>query len=74
MLVGEPEALGYAEVQNIIGETLHGENWTTVRVPKTLAKVGAWLQNEVLGDQDFIKPWMVEQSNDNYVLDISRAR
>lgn len=74
LLVGEPEALGYAEVQNIIGETLHGEDWTTVRVPKTLAKVGTWLQNEVLGDQDFIKPWMVEQSNDHYVLDISRAR
>ena len=39
-----------------------------------LAKVGTWLQNEVLGDQQFIKSWMVEQSNDHYVLDISRAR
>ena len=74
LLVGEPEALGYAEVQNIIGEALHGEGWTTVRVPKTLALAGTWLQNEVLGDQEFIKPWMVEQSNDHYVLDISRAR
>jgi nucleoside-diphosphate-sugar epimerase/uncharacterized membrane protein len=74
LLVGEPEALGYAEVQNVIGETLHGEDWTTVRVPKTLALAGAWVQNEVLGNDDFVKPWMVEQSNDHYVLDISRAK
>ena len=74
LLVGEPEALGYADVQNIIGEALHGEDWATIRVPKTLAKVGAWVQNEVLGDDDFIKPWMVAQSNDHYVLDVSRAR
>lgn len=74
LLVGEPDALGYAEVQNIIGRTMHGEDWTTVQVPKSLAEVGAWVQNEVLGDQDFIKPWMVEQSNDHYVLDVSRAR
>ena len=74
LLVGEPEALGYAEVQNIIGETLHGEKWTTVRVPKALAEVGTWLQNQVLGDQGFIRRWMVEQSSDHYVLDISRGR
>jgi nucleoside-diphosphate-sugar epimerase len=74
LLVGEPEALGYAEIQNIIGEALHGEDWTTIRVPQTLATAGVWLQNEVLGDEDFIKPWMVEQSNDHYILDISRAR
>ena len=74
LLVGEPEALGYAETQNIIGEALHGEGWTTIRVPKMLAKAGTWLQGEVLGDDDFIKPWMVEESNDHYVVDISRAR
>ena len=74
LLVGEPEAIGYAEVQNIIGKTLHGEDWATVRVPKLVALAGTWIQNEVLGDGDFVKPWMVEQSNDHYVLDISRAR
>ncbi|QRM35345.1 NAD-dependent epimerase/dehydratase family protein (plasmid) [Microvirga sp. VF16] len=74
LLVGEPEVLGYAEVQNITGEAMHGEDWTTIRVPKALAMAGAWVQNEVLGADDFIKPWMVEQSNDHYVLDITRAR
>ncbi|UEM21382.1 NAD-dependent epimerase/dehydratase family protein [Skermanella mucosa] len=74
LLIGESDAVGYAEVQNIIGEAMHGENWMTVRVPQGLAKVGTWLQDEVIGSDDFIKPWMVEQANDHYVLDTSRAR
>ena len=74
LLVGEPEALGYEEVQDIIGCELHGEEWTTIRVPQPLAKAGAWLQEEALGEDSFIKPWMVDASNDHYVLDISRAR
>ena len=73
LLIGEPEALGYEEVQNIIGCALHGEEWTTVRIPQPIAKAGAWLQEEVLGEDSFIKPWMVEASNDHYILDIGRA-
>ncbi len=74
LLVGEPAALGYEEVQNIIGCGLHGEEWTTIRIPQPIAKAGAWLQEEVLGEDSFIKPWMVEASNDHYILDIGRAR
>ena len=74
LLVGEPDALGYEEVQNIIGCGLHGELWTTIRIPQPIARAGAWLQEEVLGEDNFIKPWMVEASNDHYILDIARAR
>lgn len=74
LLVGEAEALGYAEIQNIVGQSLHGEDWTTIRIPKALAETGAWVQNEVLGGDEFVKPWMIEQANDHYVLDVSRAR
>jgi nucleoside-diphosphate-sugar epimerase/uncharacterized membrane protein len=74
LLVGEPDALGYAETQDIVGRTLHGEDWTTVRIPKPLAAAGSWLQNEALEDEPFIKPWMVEQSDAHYILDIHRAR
>lgn len=74
LLVGEPEALGYEEVQNIIGCGLHGERWTTIRIPQPLAEAGAWLQEEILGEDSFIKPWMVEAANDHYILDIGRAR
>lgn len=74
LLIGEPEALGYAEVQDIIGCTLHGEGWDTFHIPQPIAKAGTWVQNEVLGTGSSIKPWMVEASNDHYVLDIGRAR
>ena len=74
LLVGEPEALGYADVQNIIGERLHGQDWKTIRVPKAVALAGVLIENEMLGDDQFIKPWMVKESNDHYVLDVSRAR
>jgi nucleoside-diphosphate-sugar epimerase/uncharacterized membrane protein len=74
LLVGESEALGYAEIQDIVGEALHGQGWRTMRVPQPLAKAGAWLQNEVVGDDAAIKPWMVEEANDHYILDIAKAR
>lgn len=73
LLVGEPAALGYAEIQDIVGRELHGETWKTVRIPKPLAKAGVVVQNEALGTDPFIKPWMVDSSNDHYILDISRA-
>ncbi|MDP3674702.1 MAG: NAD-dependent epimerase/dehydratase family protein [Novosphingobium sp.] len=74
LLIGEPDAPGYAEIQDIVGETLHGEGWKTIRIPQPLAKAGVIIQNEALGDDDFIKPWMIDSSNDHYILDISRAR
>ena len=66
--------LGYEEAQDIIGEGLHGQDWRTLRIPNPLAKVGAWAQTKLLGDEDFIRPWMVEQANAHYALDVSRAR
>lgn len=74
ILIGEEDAVGYDEIQDIVGEALHGHEWATLRVPQPLAKAGAWLQNEVIGNKKFIKPWMVEQSNDHYLLDTSKAR
>lgn len=74
ILLGEPEAPGYDEIQDIVGEALHGHEWATLRIPQPLAKAGAWLQNEVIGNPGFAKPWMVEQANAYYLLDISRAR
>ena len=74
LLIGEPEAPGYAEIQDIVGRELHGEGWSTVRIPQPLAKAGIVLQNEAIGDDSFIKPWMVDASSDHYILDIGRAR
>jgi nucleoside-diphosphate-sugar epimerase len=73
LLIGEEDALGYDETQDIIGCALHGEQWTTIRVPKPIAKAGAWLQTQATDGESFIKPWMVEESNAHYILDTSRA-
>ncbi|HEX5051306.1 MAG TPA: NAD(P)-dependent oxidoreductase [Planctomycetota bacterium] len=73
VLVGEPETPSYAEIQNRLGQLLHGEQgWPTHVVPKPLAKVGAWLQDKLPVDQ-FVRPWMIELADDHYELDVSRA-
>lgn len=70
--IGEPETPTYQELQDKIGELLHGEEWETHEVPKSIAKAGAWAQN-LVGDP-FIKPWMIDRADDHYELDISRAK
>lgn len=74
LLIGEPTAPSYETLQKRIGELLHGEPWPTWSLPKETARAGAWLQEEVLDQNNFIKPWMIDISDAHYELDISRAR
>ncbi len=84
ILVGEPDAIGYDDLQDQLGCLIHGENeWRTMRVPSTLAGVGAWVQDKVepvipdaidQGERPFIQPFMTRMASDHYALDISRAR
>jgi nucleoside-diphosphate-sugar epimerase len=75
VLVGEPETLSYDELQRTIGRLVHGEEWETTQIPKVVAKTGAWLQDNVpVGEDPFIKPWMIDLADDHFELDISRAR
>lgn len=74
LLIGEPDTLSYDELQRAISRGLHGEEWKTYPIPKPLAKFGSWLLNVLPGADPFIKPWMIDLSDDHYALDISRAR
>jgi nucleoside-diphosphate-sugar epimerase/uncharacterized membrane protein len=74
LLLGEPDVMSYEELQHTIGRLLCGEEWRTWEIPKALAKAGAWVQDEVLGEESFIRPWMVDMADDHYALDISRAQ
>lgn len=74
LLLGEPDVMGYGELQNEIGRLVHGQEWQTWQVPKPLAKAGAWVEDVVLDEDPFIRPWMVDMADDHYALDISRAR
>jgi len=73
LLLGEPEVLSYAELQEIIGTLIHSQGWPTLRIPKVLAKAGAWIKGSI-SDESFIKPWMIDLADGHYPVDASRAR
>jgi nucleoside-diphosphate-sugar epimerase/uncharacterized membrane protein len=81
-LIGEPLVSTYNALQNAIGEALHHHPTHTVSLPKPLAKLGAWAQEKVeplipdsidQGEKPFIRPFMIDLSEDHYELDIARA-
>jgi len=74
LLLGEPEVMGYGELQTEIGRLINGESWQTWEIPKALAKAGAWVEEDLLGEDSFIRPWMVDIADDHYAINISRAR
>jgi len=74
LLLGEPEVIGYGELQAEIGQLIHGKSWKTWEIPKPLAKAGAWVEEDVLGEEPFIRRWMVDIADDHYAIDIGRAR
>lgn len=77
VLIGEPEALSYDEIQHSLGRLIHGDDWETLEIPEALtpvAKVGAWVQEKLPGPDPFIRPWMIDRASDHYALDITRAR
>jgi nucleoside-diphosphate-sugar epimerase len=65
LLLGETEAPSYETLQKRIGELLHGEPWPVLSLPKPLVQAGAWVQDEVLAHDPFIRPWMVEIADDH---------
>lgn len=75
-LIGEEDVMSYRELQDRIGELLHGQEWPTVRIPKTVAKAGAWVQEKLASSEDepFIKPWMIDLADQNYPVSVARAR
>lgn len=84
ILIGEPLAVGYGDLQDKIGCLVHGaEEWETIRIPKALAKAGAFAQEAAepiipdaidKGEKPFIRPFMIEMADDHYALDIGRAQ
>jgi nucleoside-diphosphate-sugar epimerase len=72
ILIGEDRTVPYKKMQDMIAEELFGKGWMTTTIPKPVAKAGAWVQDKV--QHSFIKPWMVDRSDDHYALDISRAK
>lgn len=74
ILIGEPEALSYDELQHTFQRLIGEHSSETQNVPWPVAKIGAWVQDQIPGMHPFIKPWMIDRANDHYALDITRAR
>uniref|UniRef100_UPI0035317F71 NAD-dependent epimerase/dehydratase family protein n=1 Tax=Pararhizobium sp. IMCC3301 TaxID=3067904 RepID=UPI0035317F71 len=74
VLVGEAEALSYDELQKGFIKLIHGTSWETYSVPSLIAKVGAWAEGLLPGPAPFIKPWMIDRAEDDYVIDIGHAQ
>jgi nucleoside-diphosphate-sugar epimerase len=73
LLVAEADLMSYAELQDQIGELIHGKEWPTIRIPAAVAKAGAWVKDKVTDDEAFIKPWMIDLADDHYPVAIRRA-
>jgi len=75
-LIAEPDVVSYAVAQDRIGELIHGKEWPAIRVPKVVAKAGAWVGEKLAGEDEeaFIKPWMVDLADDHYPVAIDHAR
>jgi nucleoside-diphosphate-sugar epimerase len=74
LLIAEPVTPSYEELQQAIARALFDATWTTETIPKAIAKAGAWIQDQVPGEEPFIKPWMIDIADDHFEIDVSRAR
>jgi nucleoside-diphosphate-sugar epimerase len=74
-LIAEPDVLSYKDLQDRLDELIHGEEWPTIRIPKPVAKAGAWVQEKMAdeGEETFIKPWMIDLADADYPVLINRA-
>lgn len=75
LLIGEPSTMSYDELQKNFSRLIRGTEFTTWRVPKFIAKIGAWLMGLIpFGPAPFIKPWMIGLADYHYEMNITRAK
>ncbi|MFC2049366.1 NAD-dependent epimerase/dehydratase family protein [Chlamydiota bacterium] len=75
LIIGEGKTLSYDYLQQRISNLLYSRNIKTFAIPKTIAKFGAWIENHApFVHDEFIQPWMIDLADDNYDLDISKAK
>ncbi|MCA9025295.1 MAG: NAD(P)-dependent oxidoreductase [Planctomycetaceae bacterium] len=75
-LIAEPDVMSYDELQDRIGELVHGHEWPAIRIPKVVAKAGAYVKDKMANEDDpsFIKPWMIDLADAHYAANITHAQ
>ncbi|MFN0065175.1 MAG: NAD-dependent epimerase/dehydratase family protein [Chlamydiales bacterium] len=76
LLCCEEDSITYRDLQTEIGRLLWGvEKWPMIRIPKCVARVGAFIQNLIpFGPPCFIKPWMIDLADDNYEFTMAKSK
>lgn len=75
VLIGESKTLSYDQMQRQISRLIRNKEFTTIRVPKLIAKLGSWLECHIpFKEKPFIRPWMIDLADDHYELDITGAK
>lgn len=75
LLIGEPSTMSTDALQREISRLIYNKEFTTYRIPKIIAKIGAWIQCHFPSDHEsFIRPWMIDYADDHYELNIDRAK
>jgi len=75
-LIAEPDFVTYGELAQIAGPLLHERGAVLLPIPKTLAKVGAWVRQHIGGgtEEPLDTPWAVNFADLNYPVAINHAR
>lgn len=74
-LLGEENTYSFQDLQDQLGTLIHGKKMATVRIPKWIAIIGSWIENQIPFLPDpFIKPWMVSICDDHYELDTTYTK
>jgi nucleoside-diphosphate-sugar epimerase len=75
VLVGEEKTLSTRFLQDTISKNLWGKKILTLRIPRFIAWIGAWVQcHTPFMAKPFIRPWMIKLADQHYELDISKAK
>ena len=72
--ITEDKTIPYGDFQNRISQILEHRDFKVLRIPKWVAKTGAWVENKLPGFDPFIEPWMIDLADDHYEMDISLAK
>lgn len=74
-VLGEEEVLSFRELQEIIGKELYQRPWPVIRIPKFIARGGAWMMKYTpFIREPFIKPWMIPHSDEHFEVDNTRFK
>lgn len=62
LLLAESDVLAFGTIQTTVARLTHDEDLEILSIPKALASTGAWVQDKVLNEDPFIRPYMVQMS------------